>query len=409
MVIRVRFAINTGMNGKHHPSGISARFMQSAIDSLSDNLVIVDEKAEIVLVNSAWRRFAHDNGLAHPNSGLGLNYLEICDSARGKCSDEAAFVGSNLRRLLKERKGEFECKYPCHSLSERRWFELGVTCFQDGPNFFVILAHHNVTALMETQEALCKTQEELRSHAQDLEKKVGERTKELNNTISELEAFAYSLSHDLKAPVRAMRGFSDLILRQHGQALPPDGKEYVEHIRKSAEDLDQMIADVLSLSRISRQQLQLGQINVEALVRSVIAQLPELQPPNAQILIEAPLMPVLADPASLRQCVANILCNAVKFVGAGITPFVRIRSQVQAAGDQVRLSFLDNGIGIPAEAHERIFELFYRDPSAEGKTGTGLGLAIVKKAVERMGGCVGVESAVGKGSCFWLELRKAQP
>ena len=137
----------------------------------------------------------------------------------------------------------------------------------------------------------------------------------------------------------------------------------------------------------------------------MIPERPSLQVPGVQIDIASPLLPVMGHQASLSQCFSNLLDNAVKFVTPGTTP--RIRVWTKAHGDMVRAWIEDNGIGLPKEASERIFGMFQRLHSNEQYQGTGIGLTLVRKAVERMGGKVGVESEPGRGSRFWIELGRA--
>jgi signal transduction histidine kinase len=166
-----------------------------------------------------------------------------------------------------------------------------------------------------------------------------------------------------------------------------------------------MSDDVLAYSRVTRQDLKLETVQVEGLIDYIVSERPELQPPKAEVSIRRPLPRVCGQEASLTQCVTNLLANAVKFVASGVRPRVSIWSEV--FDGQVRLWFEDEGIGIPEEAQTRLFKPFSRLHGQERYPGTGLGLAIVRKAVERMHGSVGVKSAPGKGSSFWITLPSA--
>jgi signal transduction histidine kinase len=158
-------------------------------------------------------------------------------------------------------------------------------------------------------------------------------------------------------------------------------------------------------------------VNVQELLRGIIESYPAFQPPQVEIQINGPLPRMLGNEAALTQCFSNLLGNALKFVAPGTRPQVRVwaervgdpkaetRDPQPATLSIVRLSFADNGIGIPKDAHERIFKMFQRlDKSYDG---TGVGLTVVRKAVEKMGGKVGLESEPGRGSRFWIELKAA--
>jgi len=240
-------------------------------------------------------------------------------------------------------------------------------------------------------------------HLRQLENLVTERTAKLRETVGELEAFSYSIAHDMRAPLRAMQGFAK-ILRQESEAkLNADEKLYLRKIGTSAARLDHLIKDVLNYSQIVREELRLEAVDVEQLILGILESYPNLQAPKAVIQIRGPLPRVLANQAALTQVVSNLLGNAVKFIAHGNAPQVRIWGEREDG--HVRLWFEDNGIGIEPENQKRIFMIFQRLHRPELYEGTGIGLAIVRKAVERMGGAVGVESEPGQGSRFWVLLR----
>ena len=263
-----------------------------------------------------------------------------------------------------------------------------------------------VTERKQAEEALRRAQALLSDRATQLELLVAERTARLQETVGELEAFSYSIAHDMRAPLRAMTAFATLVLTEHGTQLDETGKEYLGRIASAAHRLDRLVTDVLTYSSASRRELELHPVDVEKLLREAIRTQPAFQPPRAEIQIKTPLPRVIAHEPSLMQCVDNLFSNAVKFVSPGVLPRVTVRSEV--VGQDVRLWFEDNGIGISLANQERIFALFGRiNPLAEFE-GTGIGLTIVRKAVERMGGKTGVESESGKGSRFWIQLKKSQ-
>lgn len=241
-----------------------------------------------------------------------------------------------------------------------------------------------------------------RKRVSNLEAMVAERTAHLQQTIAELEGVSYSLSHDLRAPLRTIQGFSQIVLADAGDKLGDQEKELLKRTISAANRLDRLIQDVLSYTRVSRLSVALTTVEVEPLLRQIIDERPELQPPSADIVIQGPLAPVCGHEASLTQCITNLLDNAVKFVAAGQQPRIRIWNELD--GNQVRLWFADNGIGIPKIAQARLFGIFQRVHDDKTYPGTGIGLAIVRKAVERMGGSVHVESEPGEGSRFCVQL-----
>jgi signal transduction histidine kinase len=254
-----------------------------------------------------------------------------------------------------------------------------------------------------------RLEDELITARDHLEATVATRTESLRQIIGELEVLSYSLSHDLRAPLRAMRSFSQLLTTKLKGRIQADEMEYLVKIVTGANRLDRLIQDVLAFSRLSRHngpnELQLVPVDLEKLVNEIRQEHPSLNPPQAEIEIQKPLLPVKGHEALLSQCLSNLLINAVKFVTPGKLPTVRLWTE-PAGEEQVRLWVEDNGIGIAKENQDRIFGMFQRLHNLQAYEGTGIGLAIVRKAVERMGGQAGVESEPGKGSRFWLQLAR---
>ncbi|MDB6122496.1 MAG: hypothetical protein JWQ71_1489 [Pedosphaera sp.] len=257
-------------------------------------------------------------------------------------------------------------------------------------------------ALQKSEASLKEAENRLRKYADELEQIVKQRTVKLQETIAELEAYSYSVSHDLRAPLRAMQGYSKVLLDECGQDLKAEAQVYLKRIVVAAERMDRLIQDVLTYSRVARSELVLEPVDLGKLINEIIPQYPVLNFPKTQIVIDGPLPQVTASEASLTQCFSNLLTNAVKFVPEDRNP--RVRIWAEQAGSCVKIWIEDNGIGIAPEYQNRIFGMFERIPSENAYEGTGVGLAIVRKAVERMGGQVGVESAVNKGSRFWILL-----
>jgi len=275
------------------------------------------------------------------------------------------------------------------------WYEVYAYRVGRPENRHVAIFFNDITARKQMEDTLRKSE-------QTLEKTVAERTAALQASVAELEAFSYSLSHDMRAPLRAMRSFSQIVMAEYGEKLGAGGAELLEKVASAGGRLDRLIQDVLAFSQLAGQEIKLETVEVEDLMRQVIHERPEFQPPKADIQIQSPLLPVKGHQALLTQCVTNFLGNAVKFVDRGKQPRLIVRSE--ALGDEVRLWFEDNGIGIAKHMQERLFGIFQQLNRPGTYPGTGIGLAIVRKAAERMKGRVGVESEPGKGSRFWLQL-----
>lgn len=233
------------------------------------------------------------------------------------------------------------------------------------------------------------------------------RTEEaLQESNEELEAFSYSVSHDLRAPVRAMQGFARVLMEDYGPQLDEIARDYLQRIVSGACRMDNLIQDLLVYSRLGHTELSLGPISLKQLIQEIVRQLaPEIESRKAEVSVSDDLPEVVANKMALGQAIENLLSNAMKFMPEGQTPKVRV--EAETIGTLVRLWISDNGIGIPEEHQMRVFRVFERLHTAEVYPGTGIGLAIVRKGVERMNGRVGLESGVGKGSRFYIELPAA--
>jgi PAS domain S-box-containing protein len=247
---------------------------------------------------------------------------------------------------------------------------------------------------------------ERKNAAERLEQTVAERTASLREAVEQMEEFSYSVSHDLRAPLRAMTAYAGVLLEEYGRCLDDTGRNYLEKIRRSSDRMNRLTQDVLTYSRVARAQVHLEPIALERVIKDIIHQYSHLQPPAAEIEIRSPLLDVLGHEITLGQCVANLLTNAVKFIAPGIKP--RVNIWTERRGKKVRTWFHDNGIGIKPEHQSRIFQMFERIHPEGTYEGTGIGLTIVRKAVEKMGGSVGVESEGQNGSRFWIELRSTE-
>ncbi len=240
----------------------------------------------------------------------------------------------------------------------------------------------------------------------ELERRVGERTALLEEATREANSFAYTVAHDLRAPLRAITGFCQALKEDYSGTVDALGKDYLERIVQGARRMDDLIRDLLDYARLNRAEIRKGIIELEELVPAALQPLAgELEQRKARVEVLKPLGRVVGQGLVLSQALTNLISNAVKFVAPGVVPEIRIRSEQN--GTKTRILVEDNGIGIAPEHHERIFGIFERLNRAEQYPGTGIGLAIVRRAVERLGGSVGVESQLGKGSRFWIELPTA--
>ena len=258
----------------------------------------------------------------------------------------------------------------------------------------------------EPDGSVCAVLTDLRQqkHAETLEKMVAERTAQLREKVGQLEAFSYTISHDMGGPLRAMQGFSRILLDDYGETFAPEPRKHLQRIKTGADRLARLIQDVLTYSKATRGETALSVISLNEIVHEVVENYPNLR--NAKIEIAPFLAPVRGYEVGVTQSISNLLANAVKFVPAGKTPKIKIWSEPREGF--IRLWIQDNGIGIAPEDQKRIFEIFSRVRGNEVFEGTGIGLSIVAQSIEKMSGHLGVESELGQGSRFWIELQTAE-
>ncbi len=294
------------------------------------------------------------------------------------------------------------------------------------------------------QEATLRdTQQSLREHVEGLEAKVAERTVRLHEIISQLESFSYSVAHDLRAPIRALKSYCEVLLEDYSAKLPADGQDIVKKLFRASDRLDILTRDLLKFSKVSMQAVDLAVIDLSELIADIVLLTPALR--DEVLAVQPPFGKVWGQRTLVQQCLSNLFDNSLKFARAGQPPRIVVRSEVlseqspaplfttnapfnpathsqsgfpatvQLGGSttsrkrkRIRVWVEDNGIGIAPELHQKIFGIFERGGGPNMPEGTGIGLAIVARAMQQMGGSCGVESIVGQGSRFWLEFRSGE-
>jgi len=261
-----------------------------------------------------------------------------------------------------------------------------------------------VGSFLTDVSALEQARAELEALTHTLEQQVLQRTARLTEANAELEAFSYMVSHDLRAPLRAVQGFATALMEDAGAKLSEGEREFLHRILTAAGRMDRLIEDLLGYGRLSRVALAIQPVALDAVLdRALAALAADIDTTGASVQVQRPLPVVQGQATVLAQVFQNLLANALKFVAPGTRPEVQVEAVDTAAGS-VKVMVRDNGIGIAAQDQARIFTAFERLHGEERYAGSGIGLAVVKKGVERLGGQVGVHSTPGRGSCFWIEL-----
>jgi PAS domain S-box-containing protein len=268
-------------------------------------------------------------------------------------------------------------------------------------------AQGNPVSILETNTDITerkRIEAQLRHHREALERTVAERTGELRQSVRTLEELLYTIAHDLRAPNRAMQGYSHLLEAEYGSELDETAADYLRRISAAALRNDALIHDLLEFGRLAHQDVPVTPLDSRRITESVVEEVQaEARKCHATIEISSGDWPVIcANATLLKQILGNLLNNAIKYRVAGREPRIELAG---ARDDGYGLLFVkDNGPGIPPESYAKIFEPFTRLGNAAQAEGTGIGLAIVRKAAERMDGKAGVKSNPGDGSCFWVQL-----
>jgi PAS domain S-box-containing protein len=371
----------------------SESLFHRAIQDAPVPIMLHAEDGEVLLISRAWTELTGYDSIELPT---------IADwTQRAYGSQLQAAVEANIARLYQLEQSIYEGGFAITT----RQGETRIWSFYSSPlgtlpdnRRIVSSVAIDITENNPVREALSVLREEV-------DRRVAERTAQLEQANAALETFSRTVAHDLSAPLRTMQSFAQILLQDHAGSLDATEQAYIQRINDTAQRTEQFIRDLLVYSRLDRASLPLQPINLSSIVAQVLTDLEEpLRRQQAEVRVDEPLAIVLGHPTALSQVISNLLTNAIKFVAADVQPQIWIGTESVESGRTVRLTVQDNGIGIAPDQQALIFQVFERLYPAEMYPGSGIGLAIVKRAVERMGGQVGLESQPGVGSRFWIEI-----
>ena len=290
------------------------------------------------------------------------------------------------------------------------------TSTNDGPEFelvshpvdfggrpAVFVTAHDVTALRRAAHELAPSEQDQRRMTVEFEEHVRERTVQLQAAVSELEAFSYSVSHDLRAPLRSIAGFSQALIEDAGDALSADAYDDISRIVAAAQRMDHLINDLLTLSMVSRSGITREPVDISDLANRILAELCDLSLTRAVATRVQPAMVAQCDPRLVRVVLENLLTNSWKFTSRREHAWIEVG---QISRDSGTAFFVrDNGVGFDPTFADKLFGPFQRLHDASEFPGSGIGLATVRRIVQRHGGRVWAESQLGQGACFYFTLQ----
>lgn len=365
----------------HKELMLSNSLINGVLESIDNVIVTFDLDGNLIHSNAAFhseyervfaRKLAPGMNIIHDLAHLPADQKKIIDAHR---------------RLLKEGKYSVIEEYGDENC-ERQFYDINYNLLknENGQNIGIIHTAKNITERVKEQNALKKSEEALRRANQ------------------ELESFSYSVSHDLRAPLRAIDGFSKILQDKYQEQLPPEAKNFLLMVRDNARDMSQLIDDLLAFARFSRQELVKQKLSMTDLVNEVIDKL-KVDEKNKDRDIEVRIENLPdseADRALLKQVVYNLLANAFKFTKNNPKPMIRVGVNLQ---DDVPVYYIqDNGAGFDMKYVKKLFGVFQRLHRAEEYEGTGVGLAIVERIITRHDGKVWAQSEPGKGATFYFTL-----
>ena len=255
----------------------------------------------------------------------------------------------------------------------------------------------------QAEEALRTSQERLRQFNAELERCVAQRTAQLEATNRELEAFCYTVSHDLRAPIRHISGFVGLLQHDTGSALSEKGRRYLDTIAQAGASMGRLVEDLLAFSRLGNVELNATVINVNALIQQAVQDLTWETASRTVTWLIPPLPDIVGDAAMFRQVWSNLISNALKYTRPRAAATIEIGAESRTPSE-VMFYIRDNGVGFDMQYREKLFEVFQRLHGASEFEGTGVGLAIARRVIERHGGRIWAEGKINEGATFYFSL-----
>ncbi len=360
-------------------------YNRGLIEASVDGLLVVDPLLVITDVNEQMCRM----------SGYGRNELIGTPFPEYFTDSKRAVEGVRLT-LDKGAVTNYELTLRAKDGGES-WVSFNAAIFKDqvGEVRGIFASARDITAQKRAEE-------EIRQLNEALEQKVRERTAELEVANRELEAFSYSVSHDLKTPIRAIQGFSRMLADEHTAKLDAEGLRLLDIVIANTRLMDKIVDDLLALSRMSRQPMHKSVIDLAALARNTFRQLQPQEPGRDLQLVVQDLPPAFGDPGLIKQVMVNLLANAIKFT----QPIKTVHIEVGGKNEKEETVYYikDNGVGFDMNYAHKLFGLFQTLHNRKKYEGTGLGLAIVQRIIHRHGGRVWAEGKVGEGATFYFAL-----
>ena len=371
--------------------------LQSVLDSMSEGLVVTDQNGKFIIWNPAAEKIVGLGAADVPSEEWTAHYgLFLPDTVTSFPPEQ-----NPLLRAIQGEACSVEMYVRNPELEEGVWIETSAGPLRDKRG----VLRGGVAAFRDITQRK-KDEREIRKLNDELERRVVERTAQLEAANKELEAFSYSVSHDLRAPLRHIGGFSKMLVEEFGSTLDPTAQHYLDRIQSGTQKMGLLVDELLGLAQVGRHAINRQPTNLNSMVAEVIAMLqPEIEGRQVEWRF-ADLSVVECDPVLVKQVYQNLLTNALKFTRSRNPAVIEISGQ--DSDGQLVFTVRDNGIGFNMKYVDKLFGVFQRLHRAEEFEGTGIGLATVQRIVQKHGGRVWAEAEVDKGATFYFTLNAAK-
>lgn len=378
----------------------TARF-DGVISSAMDAIISIDSKQNIVLFNPAAEKMFGAKAAEAVGQSINRFIPQRFREKHARDVQEFGHTGVSNRAM-----GSLGALTALRATGEEFPIEASISQVEvQGEKLFTVILR-DITERQKAQESLQRAKNELAQINAELEKKVQQRTAQLVEANANLQTFAYTAAHDLRAPLRSIRNFSKIVVEDFAPKLGEEGQGLLERVTIAADQMSRLLDSLLEYSKVSAADVEIEPVNLQGAVLEALAMVEqEVREKKAELEVVPPFPEIVGHSASVVLLINNFVANALKFVAPNVPP--RVRLWADRSGPWVRLNVQDNGIGIDERDQEKLFGVFKRLQGQQVYPGSGLGLAIARKAAERMGGRVGLHSKPGQGSRFWVELKAA--
>jgi signal transduction histidine kinase len=369
---------------------------QSAmLNNLPMGIALLNKEGVITELNETWLKFGHENCASGISLGAGENYLTAVANYSGANAKNLNQLAEAIKNLLNGSQQPFQLEYACATPGSQKWFKSWVVAMNENGENGALVVFKDITK-RKTAEI------ELAEMNLQLEISINQRIEDLKNVNAEMEAYSYTVSHDLQAPLRLVNGFAKILLSDYGHRLDEEGRKHLAVIRENATKMSILIKDLLAFARLGKGAVEKQSTNMAEVVKSVIADAALKEDTAPAEIIVKDLGTAQCDPGLIKQVWSNLILNAIKYSRKADKPVVEIG--IKNVNGEMAYYVQDNGVGFDMQYANKLFIPFKRLHTDSDFEGTGVGLATVYRILAGHGGRIWAEAAVNAGATFYFTL-----